>query len=77
MVELEDQRATDLCLSREPRLITAGRTSLHSEHQKPIKPAAPAAYWLLNFDPGEANCSLDLVPTGARCTARNTSKRST
>lgn len=38
-------------LPREPRLITAGCTSSHSAHQKPIKPADPAAYWLLNFDP--------------------------
>lgn len=39
------------CPPREPRLITAGCTSSHSAHQTPIKPAAPAAYWLLNFDP--------------------------
>lgn len=35
----------------ENRLITAGCTGLYSEYQKPIKPAAPAAYWLLNFEP--------------------------
>lgn len=38
------------CPPRELRLITAGCTSSHSAHQTPIKPAAPAAYWLLNFD---------------------------
>lgn len=33
-------------------VITACRTSLHSEPHRPIKTAAPAAYWLLNSDPG-------------------------
>lgn len=33
-------------------IITAYCTSLHLEPQRPIKTAAPAAYWLLNSDPG-------------------------
>lgn len=33
-------------------IITACSTSLHSEPRRPIKTAAPAAYWLLNSDPG-------------------------